>query len=130
MIEILKKIPFFTALSDEDLQKIGENVQLQYFPADHIIFNQGDLGNIMYIIKRGEVQVIREGAVLAVLKDNAFFGEMALVSDEPRNATVKTVTDVEALTLDKEDFKRLLETNSSIASIVSYEVVKRASAMP
>ena len=130
MIEILKKIPFFTALSDEDLQKIGENVQLQYFPADHIIFNQGDLGNIMYIIKRGEVQVIREGAVLAVLKDNAFFGEMALVSDEPRNATIKTVTDVEALTLDKEDFKRLLETNSSIASIVSYEVVKRASAMP
>lgn len=130
MIEILKSIPFFTALSDEDLEKIGEKVQLQYFPADHIIFNQGDMGNLMYIIKRGEVQVIRENAILAVLKDNAFFGEMALVSDEPRNAMIKTVTDVEALTLDKDDFKRLLETNSSIASIVSYEVVKRASAMP
>ncbi|MBU1017945.1 cyclic nucleotide-binding domain-containing protein [Patescibacteria group bacterium] len=129
MIEILKKIPFFSELSDEDVQKIADNIRLEYFPASHVIFEQNDTGDIMYIIKRGKVQVIRDDTVLAVLEDNAFFGEMALVSDEPRNARIVTVTDVEALTLNKDDFKRLLETNSSIASIVSYEVVKRANAI-
>lgn len=129
MIEILKNIPFFSGLSDEDLQQIVEKIKLEYFPADHVIFSEGDPGDIMYVIKRGEVQVIRNNAILALLKDGQFFGEMALVSDEPRNASIKTVTDVEALTLAKEDFKYLLESNSSIASIVSYEVVKRANAI-
>jgi CRP-like cAMP-binding protein len=129
MIQILKKIPFFSKLSDADLQAIIEKIQMQYFPADHVIFNTGDPGDLMYIIKRGKVQVIRNNTILAVLSDNQFFGEMALVSDEPRNATVKTVTDLEVLTLRKEDFKRLLETIPSIASIVSYEVVKRANAI-
>jgi CRP-like cAMP-binding protein len=126
MKEILKNIPFFAELSDEDLQAIIDKVQMQYFAPEHVIFNEGDPGEIMYVIKRGQVQVIRGNTILAVLKDGQFFGEMALVSDVPRNATVKTVTEVEVLTLDKKDFKRLLETNPTIASIVSYEVVKRA----
>ena len=129
MIEILKNIPFFTELSDEDLSQIAEKVQMEYLPAEHVIFNEGDEGDKMFIIKRGEVQVVRENAVLANLKNNAFFGEMALVSDEPRNATIKTVSEIELLTIAKEDFKKLLETNSSIASMVSYEVVKRANAI-
>lgn len=128
MIEILKAIPFFTHLSDDDLKAIMANVEMQYFPADYVIFKQGDPGDIMYVIKRGKAQVIRDDNILAVLSDNAFFGEMALVSNEPRNATVKTVTDIEVLTLKKKDFMRLLETNPGIASVVSYEVVKRTNA--
>lgn len=126
MIEILKNIPFFSELSDEDLQQIAEKVQMQYYPAEHVIFNQGDPGDIMYVIKRGQVQVVRNQEVVALLKDGAFFGEMALVSDEPRNATVRTVSDAEVLTINKFEFMRLMESNGTIASQVSYEVVKRA----
>jgi voltage-gated potassium channel len=129
MIEILKSVPFFAGLSDADLKQIAENVQMDYFPAEHMIFQGGDPGDIMYIIKRGQVQVVRDSTILAVLKDGAFFGEMALVSDEKRNASVKTVTDVEVLTLKKNDFMHLMETNSNIASLVSYEVVKRANSV-
>ena len=129
MQEILKNIPFFAGLSDEDLQAIIGMIQMEYFAAEHVIFEKGDAGDIMYIIKRGQVQVLRDNTILAVLHDGQFFGEMALVSDEPRNATIKTVTDVEVLTLKKDDFKNLLQTNPSIASIVSYEVVKRANAI-
>lgn len=128
MQEILKNIPFFAELGGDDLQAVISKIQMEYFAADHVIFEEGDTGDKMYIIKRGQVQVLRDNTIVAVLSDNQFFGEMALVSDEPRNATLKTVTDVEVLTLDKEDFRRLLETNASIASIVSYEVVKRANA--
>jgi len=122
MIEILKKIPFFAELSEEDLKAIGQKVQMQYFGPDQIIFEQGDYGEEMYIIKRGKVQVLRDYSIIAVLSDNAFFGEMALVSEEPRNATVKAVEETEALVISKPDFRELLENKPSIA----YEVVKRA----
>ncbi len=128
MIEILKAIPFFANLSEDDLKAIMANVEMQYFAADHVIFKQGDPGDIMYVIKRGKAQVIRDEKIVATLSDNAFFGEMALVSDETRNATVKTVTDMEVLTLKKTDFMRLLSTNPGIATTVSYEVVKRTNA--
>ena len=126
MIEILKAIPFFAELSDEDLQAIGQKVQMQYFGPEQVIFEQGDYGEEMYIIKRGKVEVLRDYSIIAELSDHAFFGEMALVSEEPRNASVKAVTEVEALVLKKDDFRGLLETKPSIASAVSYEVVKRA----
>ncbi len=126
MIEILKEIPFFSQLSDEDLEAIAETVEMQYFGPEQVVFEEGDYGEEMYIIKRGKVNVIRDYAIIAELSDNAFFGEMALVSEEPRNATVKAMSDVEVLVLKKDDFKRLLETKPSIASVVSYEVVKRA----
>lgn len=126
MIEILKNIPFFNELNDEVLGKIAETVQMEYLPTEHIIFNQGDVGEKMYIIKTGKVQVIRDDNIVASLENNAFFGEMALVSDEVRNATIRTASDVELLTLNKNDFKRLMETERSIAEIVSYEVVKRS----
>lgn len=80
----------------------------------------------MYIIKRGKVQVLRDFSIIAELSDNAFFGEMALVSEEPRNATIKATTEVEALVLSKAHFRELLENKPSIAQVVSYEVVKRA----
>lgn len=126
MIEILKQIPFFAQLSDEDLEAIGQKVEMQYFGPEQVIFEEGDYGEEMYIIKRGKVQVLRDYSILAELSDNAFFGEMALVSEEPRNATIKAMSEVEALVLKKDDFRELLENKPSIASTVSYEVVKRA----
>ena len=129
MQEILKNIPFFADLSDEDMQAVIGKIKMEYFAADHVVFEKETPGDIMYILKRGQVQVLRDNTILATLQDGQFFGEMALVSDEPRNATIKTVTDIEVLTLNKEDFKNLLETNPSIASIVSYEVVKRVNAI-
>lgn len=126
MIEILKQIPFFSQLSQEDLTAIGQTVQMQYFGPGQVIFEQGDYGEEMYIIKRGKVEVVRDYSIIAELSDHDFFGEMALVSEEPRNASVKAVTETEVLVLKKTDFRQLLETKSSIASTVSYEVIKRA----
>lgn len=126
MIQILKAIPFFAQLADEDLQAIAEKVQMQYFGPGQVVFEQGDYGEEMYIIKRGKVEIVRDFGVIAELSDHAFFGEMALVSEEPRNATIKAVTEVEVLVLKKDDFRELLETKPAIATEVSYEVVKRA----
>ncbi len=126
MLEILKQIPFFAELSEDDLKAISEMVQMQYFGPDQVVFEQGDYGEEMYVIKRGKVQVLRDDKMIAELAEPSFFGEMALVSEEPRNATVKAMEETETLMLKKEDFRELIQTKPSIASAVSYEVVKRA----
>lgn len=126
MLEILKQIPFFAELSDDDLKAISEMVQMQYFGPDQVVFEQGDYGEEMYVIKRGKVQVLRDDKMIAELAEPSFFGEMALVSEEPRNATIKAMEETETLMLKKEDFRELIQTKPSIASAVSYEVVKRA----
>lgn len=128
MIKILKGIPFFAQLHDEDLEAIASKIIMEYYPSGHVLFSEGDPGDRMYIIKSGLVQVLRGSCVIADLDYGDFFGEMALVSDEPRNATVKTASETELLVLKKDDFKHLFATNPLIASSVSYEVVKRVNA--
>ena len=128
MIQILKSVPFFAELPEADLEAISKKVMMEYFPAGHVLFNEGDSGDKMYIIKTGSVEVIRGSATVATLKEGEFFGEMALVSDLPRTATIKVTGDVELLVLQKEEFRHLLESNPSIASKVSYEVVHRVNA--
>lgn len=125
MIQILKNVPFFAHLPEADLEAISKTIVMEYYPAGHVVFSEGDSGDKMYVIKSGSVEVIRDGAIIAELGQDRFFGEMALVSDLPRNATIQVKTDAELLVLKKEDFHRLLKTNPTIATMVSYEVVKR-----
>ena len=108
MIQILKSVPFFRELSEPDLQAISDKVIMEYYPADHVLFNEGDPADKMYLIKRGSAEVVRGGRIAAQLKQGDFFGEMALVSDEPRNATIHTTSEVELLVIAKKDFKHLL----------------------
>jgi len=126
MLDLLKSIPFFATLSDEDLEKISSTIKMEYFPENHVIFAEGDAGAEMYVIKRGEVEVLRDNVEIARLKDNDFFGEMALVSEAPRNATLKTVSDVEAMILNKADLDHILSNNAGAAAQFSNEVIKRA----
>ncbi|NVM01806.1 MAG: Crp/Fnr family transcriptional regulator [Candidatus Helarchaeota archaeon] len=80
------------------------------YKGDSVIFFEGDMGNEMYIIKSGEVEIIREMGdgeiVLAKLGENEFFGEMALFGDPKRSATVRAVADSELLVVNK----NMLET--------------------
>lgn len=126
MLDLLKSIPFFAALSNEDLERISSTIRMEYFPENHVIFAEGDAGAEMYVIKRGEVEVLRENVKINHLKDNDFFGEMALVSDAPRNASVRTITDLEVMVLSKSDLDHILGNNAEVAAQFSNEVIKRA----
>ncbi len=85
------------------------------FPPGETIFRQGDEGDFVYKIDEGEVEVIREdpehpqqeGKVLARLGAGEFFGEAALLSNAPRNATVRTLTAVNAIRIARDDFSTL-----------------------
>jgi CRP-like cAMP-binding protein len=85
----------------------------------------------MYIIKTGIVRIFHQGDTpsfdkeVAMLSDNDFFGEMALISETPRNATAKVVEPVQVFVLSKEDLLKLISENPSIAAKISSEFLDR-----
>ena len=89
------------------------------WPNGAIIVRQGDVGNCMYVIQKGQVEVLlRKGDAdicVAVLGDGDFFGEMALFDQEVRSATVRARGEVRLLTLEKRTFLRRIHEDPSLA---------------
>ena len=86
----------------------------------------------MYIIKKGQVKIFQgplndddEQVALATLSNDSFFGEMALVSEKPRNANALTLEESEIFILKKEDFYSLINENPSLAEQISSEFIHR-----
>lgn len=131
IVPILQRIPIFHELNEQDHKDIIAHIVLNYYPAGHVFFKQGDDGDKgMLIIKHGMVKISRSNKdegdkEVAVLSDNDFFGEMALVTSEARNATATAITDCEVFELSKDDFVKLMETNGNLAQKISTEFLNR-----
>lgn len=130
ILPILKKIPLLADLTEVDHKQIIGNIVLNYYPVGYVFFKQGDMGGNMHIIKRGMVKIshrneLGEEKELATLNDNDFFGEMALVLNEPRNATAVCISDCEVFELKKDDFIKLMESSPTMANKISNEFLNR-----
>ncbi len=86
----------------------SDNITSEHFEPGEAIFHQGDVGDRLYVIRRGEVEVVRDGEVVAALGPGAYFGEMALLSNAARNATVRALKPTDVLAVAKGDFQKLL----------------------
>jgi NADH dehydrogenase len=89
----------------------GSSMMSQHFEPGEIIFNQGDIGDKVYVIEKGECEVLRETGGepvrLATLGKGDYFGEMAVLQDVSRNATVKARTAMDVVLIEKHDFNLL-----------------------
>lgn len=130
-IEYLKKIPPFNELSEESLSSISDHMQIVSYPADSTIFETGEEGDSLYIIQEGSVRIYvkepktNEKIVLSILSQDDYFGEMALITGEPRSASIETLDDVILLRLDKLGFEKLLHENPSISISLSHMLSQR-----
>jgi len=107
-LEVLSSSPLFEMLSNQELEYIADLTRPKRFSAGHTIFEEGELGDSLYLIADGEVEVIRRDAAglpktIAVLGANQFFGEMSLIDKEYRSATVKAKSDAELMHLTAEN---------------------------
>lgn len=110
------------------------NIQTQHFEPGDFIFRQGDLGNSVYVIEEGECDVLREHEGvpqhLATLSRGEYFGEMALLSDGTRNATVCACSPMDALIIPKRDFNKLRQSVPAFGEVFSKLAERRAAAKP
>jgi ATP-binding cassette subfamily B protein len=103
----LRQLPFFADLSDAQLEALASEFTPEEFLAGRSIIEQNAAGERFYILARGTVEVVRDERQLARLQDGDVLGEIALLRDEPRTATVRTVTPCLALSLARGRFLTL-----------------------
>ncbi len=110
----LRQMPLFAAVSLEDLETVADQFASEYYAANETIFAQGDSGDRLYILARGQVAVLATDAQgreqhIETLEDGDHFGEIALLQAKPRSATIKTLTPCVLISLSRHRFKRLVE---------------------
>ena len=110
----LKALPTLQDLSDDVLTTLAQRFKTERCKTGDIIFEEGAKGDKLYILVKGKVAVTRadvesEKVLISVMNDGDYFGEIALLHDEPRNATVKARTPCTFLTLGREEFLKLLD---------------------
>jgi CRP/FNR family cyclic AMP-dependent transcriptional regulator len=110
----LARVRLFEFLDDDELAQLAASVDIVKFKADTVIFKAGDLGNRLYVVDSGNVELsIKDTAgqkiVLKVAVVNDFFGELSMLDNRPRSATASAMTDCQLFALDRDDLLLLFE---------------------
>ena len=130
MVESLRTVPLFSSVGDRDLDAIASLLIERRFPKNKIIVEEGLPGDYMYVIREGRVKVTKLSGdgreqILALLEAGDFFGEMALLEQAPRSATVRALTETRMLALSRRDFLHLLESSPDLAMAMIRELTRR-----
>lgn len=126
----LKRIPLFAKLDEHTLASLSDACQWRRVPARRPVILQGDVGNSVFVIIEGRVEISRltpegEDVFLAERGPEQHFGEMSLLDGAPRSANVTTLTDCRFLVLDRGMFFHVLRSNSELAVAVIMALAER-----
>ncbi|HXA10009.1 MAG TPA: ATP-binding cassette domain-containing protein [Chthoniobacterales bacterium] len=111
--EFLRPIDLFKTLTPRQLTDVAERMTKRHYSTGEIIIREGEPGEEFFLISEGQIDVIRAEHEVARLRPGDFFGEVALISGEPRNAAVVAVTEVDTYVLGKTDFQTAIATSQS-----------------
>jgi CRP-like cAMP-binding protein len=111
-VKMLRQVPLFAGVSPAKLKLLAFTSERVVYLADETLFLQGDPGDAAFVILSGRADVVvdsPQGPIkVAEVRENAIVGEIAILCDVARTATVKAVTEVEALRISKDNFLKLL----------------------
>lgn len=127
---VLKAVPLFTSFPDEQLRMLAAVVTRRSAPRATTIMAGGDSTDSLYIVLAGRLKVMMSDSegkevILCLLGPGEYFGEMGLIDDEPRSASVVTIEPCELLAVAKRDFKKCLAENFEMAQAVMRGLVRR-----
>ena len=124
-IELMNQVPLFKTLDDSDLSKLSAIATEQTFSAGCLVVSEGDPGDSLFIIKYGTVHLSKHGETeeeeVGYMGSGQHFGEMALIDDEPRSATVEAAEHTELICIRRDDFENLLKQDT----VLGFRVYKR-----
>lgn len=124
-VERLRRVPLFAACTDKQLQFIAGRVEELDLAAGSVLCREGLSGGDFFILLSGRAEVSAAGTTLRELGAGEFFGEIALLDNGPRTATVTVTQQTRALVLGPAQFRDVLHQNAEIAVSMLYAVVKR-----
>jgi CRP/FNR family cyclic AMP-dependent transcriptional regulator len=127
---VLKTVPLFASCPEEQLRMLTTVVTRKSAPRSTTIMAGGDPTDSLYIVLSGRLKVMMSDSegkevILAILGPGEIFGEMGLIDDEPRSATVISIEPCELLSITKRDFKKCLQENFEMTMAVMRGLVKR-----
>src|SRR5258705_1850389 len=128
--DFLATIPLFSGLQRDEIQKFADLTRERSYPKGSVILFQDDPGDSLFVLRAGRVKVVLIGedgreVILGVLEPGAHFGELSLIDDQPRSAHVIAMEDSQLLILRREDFRRRVEDNPTIAWALLTELSRR-----
>lgn len=121
----LKSVDLFARLSGEDLAGIAAICRYSAFEEGETVFDEGQLGDALYVVLEGRVRVHREERTVAEIGEGECFGEMALLDSAPRSASVTALCDTTCLRIDRDDFSDILTEKPQIAQGVIRVLTRR-----
>jgi len=126
----LKAVPFFTSLTDKELDVVRAAATEKNYPKNAVVLTEGETGDSLYMIQSGKVKVFigdEEGReiILKMLGPGAFFGEMSMIDKQPRSASVTTIEASTFLVLAHAPFERCVEQVPRIANLVMQCLAQR-----
>ena len=114
-VDMLKKVPLFTGLDDKELAEIAGGMRERRFKAGDTVTQEGAGGVGFFVVQEGEAEVNVGGEVKGSVGPGDYFGEIALINESPRTATLTARTDMLCYGMTPWDFRPLVESNSTIA---------------
>ena len=125
----LSAVPVFEPLSDELLHELAMQTQRRLYAPGELVIQQGDYGEELFVVEKGDLEVLidrHDGMQrVASLHVRQFFGEMSLMTGEPRSATVRAETEVTLLVVSKETLQPILEASPELANEISSVLAER-----
>jgi CRP-like cAMP-binding protein len=124
-IELLAKVPLFAGLSKSQLAQLASIADELDLRQGKVLIREGERGREFFVLVEGEAEVRRKGKKLATRRKGEFFGEIALVSNVPRVATVTAISPVHVLVIRDKEFRVLVQRVPAIALKVLEAVADR-----
>ncbi len=130
VLESLRAIPLFGRVAETDLEELAQHLIERRFPKNATVVEEGLPGDYMYVIRQGRAKVTKSSEdgrekIMNFLETGSFFGDMALLGDETRSASVKTLEDSVLLALSRRDFIDLLRQSPDLSLAVIAELANR-----
>ena len=127
-VDLVKRIPLFSDLDERELRAIADSMKARSFAAGSTVVEEGEAGVGFFVIESGSAQVTVGGREVGALGPGDHFGEVALIGDVNRTATITADTELSCYGMTFWDFRPLVESNATIAWKLLQALARRLSA--
>ena len=124
-VELIKKVPLFSKLKKKELEEVAHIADELDLPSGKVMAEEGDRGREFFVLLEGEADVTKGDKSINTMREGDFFGEIALVTQMPRTASVTATTDVRVLVITERDFRALLKQSAEVGRGVAEALAER-----